>query len=127
MEKYITIGIIALSYIIEITPIKINPLSWLGSVFNKNLSNKIDNMQNQISDLSFSQDQMEIDTIRHRIIAVECLIRKGEKLKRWQFDSVFKDIDKWQGYHNKYPELNGIINVAIENIKDAYKNAKFDN
>lgn len=126
MEQYITIGIVVFAMLVEITPVKINPISWLGEIFNKKLSKKIDNMQNRITELAESQDFMEIDMIRHRILAIDTLIRKGEKLKRYQYESVFKDIDKWKEYHKKYPTLNGIIDVAIENIKEAFKKEKFD-
>lgn len=126
MKENIVIIIGILATLVEITPIKINPISWLGEILNKRLSNKIDEMQKNIYTLSEKQDYMEIDMIRHRILAIDTLIRKGEKLKRYQFESVFKDIDKWQWYHNKYKELNGMIDMAIENIKEAFKNEKFD-
>lgn len=119
MASYVTLGIIILMTVIEITPIKINPISWLGNKLNKDVIDKLHYLEEKV-------DMNDIDTIRNRILANETLIRKGEHLKMYQYKSIFKDIDKWRRYHIKYPELNGIIDVAIENITEAYKNEKFD-
>lgn len=119
MASYITLGIIIFVMLVEITPIKINPISWLGKKLNKDIMDKLHYLEAKV-------DMNDVDTIRNRILANETLIRKGEHLKLYQYKSIFKDIDKWREYHIKYPELNGIIDVAIENIIEAYKKETFD-
>ena len=126
MAGYISIGIVLFMALVEITPIKINPISWLGKHFNKELSNKIDTMQSEVKELKITTDMNDIDAVRSRIISNDMLIRKGEHLTLYQYNSIFKDITKWKNYHNDYPELNGMINAAIENIESAYKKEKFN-
>lgn len=116
---YITTAIIVLGMFIEIVPVKFSPLNWLGSRLHRDLNEKMDNLETHIDDI-------EIDAIRNRILSYDALIRKGEHLKQYQYKSIFCDIDKWVQFHKKYPELNGMIDVAIENIKEAYKREKFD-
>ena len=49
----------------------------------------------------------------------------NDAIKLHQYKTYYKDEDKWTMYHKKYPELNGKLDVAIENIKEHYKKAKF--
>lgn len=116
---YITTAIIVLGMFIEIVPVKISPLNWIGNRLHRDLNTKIDTLETHV-------DQIEIDTIRNRILSYDALIRRGEHLKEYQYKSCFCDIDKWRDFHLKYPQLNGMIDVAIENIKEAYKKEKFD-
>lgn len=115
MSGYITVGIIVFCMLIEITPIKINPIAWLGKMLNKHTNDKLDNLEIKV-------DKIDIETLRNRIASTATLIKNGGKLTEDQFKVIFKDIDKWNSYHSKYPDLNGIVNVSIEIIKEAYKN-----
>lgn len=119
MASYVTLGIVVFMMLVEITPIKFNPISWLGKKLNKDIMVKLHYLEAKV-------DMNDVDTIRNRILANETLIRKGEHLKLYQYQSIFKDIDKWRAYHEDYPELNGMIDVAIDNIIEAYKKEKFD-
>ena len=116
---YVTVGLIVFGMFVEIIPVKWSPLAWLGNRLHRDLNKKID-------ELEYHVDDIEIDAIRNRILSYDALIRKGERLKQYQYKSIFCDIDKWLKYHNKYKELNGMIDVAIENIREAYKKEKFD-
>ena len=103
---------------IELAPIKFSVLSWLGNRLHRDLYAKLDTLDKKI-------DQSDIDTIRNRILEYDARVRKGEHFKQYQYKNVFKDIDKWNQYHTKYPDLNGMIDVAIENITEHYKEETF--
>ena len=69
-----------------------------------------------------------IDALISRIDAFDMLCRTDinfDIIQLHQYDNIFIDIQKWNDYHIKYPELNGKLDVAIENIKEHYKKAKF--
>lgn len=119
MAEYVTLAIFVIGLFVEIAPVKINPISWLGKKLNKATLDKIEALERKVED-------NDIDTVRNRILANESLIRKGEHLKRYQYISLMKDIDKWNAYHLIRPELNGLLKIAIQNIEEAYKNEKFD-
>ena len=119
MSGYITLGVIVVSAFIEIVPIKFSPLAWLGNRLHRDLNAKMNDLETHV-------DKIEIDTIRNRILECDSAIRKGEHLKQYQYKAIFLDIGLWKSYHDKYKELNGMIDVAIENIKESYKNEKFD-
>ena len=82
----------------------------------------------KINDLEKIVDYNDIAVVRNRIVAFEQLCRLDENndsIKKYQYDNAYKDIDKWEDYHKKYPRLNGIIDMAIDNINEHYKSAKF--
>lgn len=107
---------------VEIIPIKFSPLKWLGNRLNGDV-------KEQLTELKTTVDYNDIDTIRHRIASFENLCRLDNlhtEIKRHQYIAAFKDIDKWNKYHEKYKDLNGELKVAIQNIEEAYKKAKFN-
>ena len=82
----------------------------------------------RINKLEEIVDQNDIDVVRNRIVAFEQICRldiNNDSIKKYQYDTAYKDITKWEGYHEKYKHLNGEINAAIENINEHYKKAKF--
>lgn len=112
------VGVLALIGI-EIAPIKFSILSWLGNRLHRDLFNKLDDLDKKI-------DQADIDNIRTRILDYDARIRKGEVIKQYQYKAIFKDIDKWVLYHEKYKDLNGMIDAAIENITQHFKEDPFE-
>lgn len=114
MTGYITIGIIVFCMLIEITPIKINPIAYIGKLLNKHTNDKLDNLEKIV-------DNNDIDTVRSRILANDKLLAMGETFREDEWNSLYKDIEKWNKYHEKYPELNGIIKLTIEHIEECYK------
>lgn len=135
MAGYITLGIIILGTLVEITPVKINPISWFGRHFNRDIDDKLKNFQDtynqnheevvtKLNETNERIDMNDIADIRTRIASIATIIKTGGEITEDQFNCVFKDIDKWNKYHEKYPDLNGIVNVSIEIIKEAYKRSE---
>ena len=111
---YITTAIIVLGMFIEIVPVKISPLAWLGKRLNKSTNDRLDKLEKKVED-------NDIDTIRNRILASEALLRKGEIFTEKQWENLYQDITKWSMYHETHKELNGFLKVVIENINVYYK------
>ena len=126
MEDYITLIILIVGVFVEIAPVKINPISYLGKLLTKDLHNKVDSLEKKVDSLEKTVDHNDIDTVRNRILANETLLRKAEHFTRYQYECLFKDIDKWNNYHEEYPDLNGLLKIAIKNIEETYKQERFD-
>lgn len=142
MAGYITLGVVILGMIVEITPVKINPISWIGKHFNKNIDDKLKEMQktyeknqeeilNKLNETNLRIDGTneridgtDIADIRTRIATIATIIKNGGLVTDDQYNCVFKDIDTWGKYHQKYPDLNGIVNISIEIIQEEYKKSK---
>ena len=127
--KYALEVLAILGISIEISPIKFSPFKWLGNKFNSDIKNDLNDLKKDLNSLKVQVDRNDIRTIRHRISSFENLVRLDKnknQLKLHQYATAFKDIDKWNRYHEQYPDLNGELKIAIENIEEGYKNAKFD-
>lgn len=95
----------------------------------KNNNRNYEELKKQVEELTIANDNNDIDTIRRSISAFDNMCRmdiNNDNIQKHFYITAFKDIDKWAEYHKKYPNLNGEMNVAIEYIKEHYKNAKFD-
>ena len=128
--KYLLEILAVLGVVVEITPIKFSPLKWIGNKINGDIKKELQEVKKDIKKLEYDADQRDIGTLRNRISSFENLCRldvEHTQLKQHQYVTAFKDIDKWNEYHNKYKDLNGELKIAIENIEQAYKTAKFDN
>lgn len=125
-----TLEIMALlGVVVEITPIKFSPIKWIGNRFNGDIKKELKEVKDDIKQLQIEADNRDIATIRHRISSFDNLCRldiEHSQIQRHQYISIFKDIDKWDKYHEKYKHLNGELILAIENIRECYKKAKFN-
>ncbi len=118
IQNNITGIVVILGMFIEIAPIKVNPLTYIGKKLGI-LLNGCDLIE-EINKINKKVDENDIATIKNRILAVEMLIRTKQNVSECQFKAVFKDIDKWNFYHTVYKNLNGELKNAIENIYKAY-------
>ena len=119
-----------LGVIIEITPIKFSPLKWIGNRFNSDIKKELENVKKDLNQLQTDVDYNDIGTIRNRISNFDCLCRldtEHNQIEQHQYVTAFKDINKWEKYHEKYEDLNGELKIAIENINEHYKKAIFKN
>lgn len=120
MAGYITLAIVILGVFVEISPIKINPIEWLGKKLNKTTLDKLKELEKIVDDNG-------IDAVRSRILANDALLAKGEIFTQDQWNCLYKDISKWGSYHEKYEDLNGIIKLTIAHIDECYKLQHYGN
>ena len=133
MEAIVTTLITAISSIIVAvltlrTNNKIKKISDLKEDFKSDMEATRKELLAKMETLEKTIDKNDIDAVRNRISAFDQLCRldvKHNSIQMHQYNTAFKDIDKWKIYHKKYPKLNGEIDVAISNIKDNYKMANF--
>ena len=93
---------------------------------NSRLNDNCDKIIDRLDMIETKTDMIDIANVRNRIVTFENLIRIQKKeIKYHQYKAIFEDIKKWKDYHEKYPNLNGMLNIAIEMIEDSYKVANF--
>ena len=116
MEQYIAYipGIILLlGVFVEIAPIKISPLSWIGDRVNRNTNSRIDDISSKLNDHIVSENRTEILNF-----ANECLTHKNHTKE--QFDYIMSTCDAYETYVEENHIKNGIINEAIKDIRTIY-------
>lgn len=133
------IAVIVLMSLVQIAPIKINPLSWLASAFgraiNRELIGKVDNLEKSIERVEVKQKQEEearledkAETARVRILRFnnELLLGTPRHTKE-SFDQVLDDITYYENYcehHENYK--NGKAVMAIKNVRRCYDKCQID-
>ena len=80
------------------------------------------NIKDEQKKLKKDIDLQDASTVRHRILSFDLLIRqsKSKHPDIFNFKNIIKDINKYDKYKQKYPELNGEANNAISHIYAKY-------
>ena len=117
---------------IQITPIKVNPWSWIarrvGRAMNKEITEKVESLEKKIGDLEDkidaeheSLDEYKARQSRIRILRFGDEIRNQQKHTKEHFDDIMQDIDNYEQYCNSHPEFkNGISVQTIKFIRNNY-------
>ena len=102
-------GIVALSAIIQITPIKLNPWSWIakkiGRAVNKELIDKVDNMESELKVMKNSQDERNAKNARTKILEFGDELYHDIKHSKESFDDILDIITEYEQYCKDHPDF----------------------
>lgn len=127
MEDLIAGAIAALGItsLIQISPIRINPWTWLGRkvgrALNGEVMDELKHLKGRMENMEAQNEQDKMDASRIRIL------RFGDECKRdvphseEHFNQVLDDIDRYESYCNTHPEYkNAKAVLTIAKIKEIY-------
>lgn len=138
----ITGVVLILMSLLEVSKIKINPWSWLGSVINKPIIERLDKQAQDIADLSqevtrvsekVAQVNQKVDedsaiSARYRILRFDDELLHGIRHTKEHFDQILVDIDIYEDFCDKNPYFkNNLAVMAISHIKTVYQKCSVDN
>lgn len=110
---------------VEISPIKINPLSdilgWIGKRLNKELNEKINSIEKEVQDISFKVDENEISRIRHEILSFANLCRQGLEHTKDDFLHIIEINEKYHKILDNRKLTNGVLDEEFLTIKKYYE------
>ena len=123
------VSLIAITGILEVSPIKVNPWSAIGKVINRpvldkqvELEKKIDLMDGKIEDVKDRQEESEVKAARMRIQRFADELYSNVKHSKEHFDLILMDITQYNNYCNTHPGfVNEKTKVAQEIITDIYE------
>lgn len=114
---------VVLASILEVSKIKINPWSWIGSVFNKEVVEKVDKIEKDIADVKKKVGESDAVNSRYRILRFDDELLHDVKHSKEHFDQILHDIDVYEKYCNEHKDFeNNIALMAIKHIKIVYQN-----
>ena len=127
-----------LSFVIEITPIKINPwtklLKWIGKLLNNETSEKVDGLIHKVDKLETKIEQVEIsqienekDRIRWEVLDFANSCRNGRKHTRDEFQHIVTLNTKYKALLKKTGDANGVFEDEYEFIHKIYEELKIIN
>lgn len=119
------------STFIEISPIKINPLSalfkWFGKQINGTLEEKLEQQTKTLDTIRDSVDDNEIDRIRWEILSFANSCRYGTHHSLEEFDHIIEIYEKYHQILDRRHLKNGKIDLEYAYIVDIYKNCQKEN
>ena len=126
-------GLALLLTAVQITPVKINPWSWIfekiGKAFSRAVLEKLGQQEKdlagvkkKVESIEERIDKGEADQCRQRILRFNDELLHNMEHSKEYFDNVLDDIDTYERYcktHENY--LNSKAEMAIANVKAVYK------
>ena len=105
------------SVFIEITPVKINPVSkflaWLGRKINSEVIAKVDRLETEMQ---------EAINCRYRILRFGDEVKHGTRHSQEHFEQILADIDAYEIYCKDHKDFkNNKTKVTTERILDVYR------
>lgn len=124
--------VLILMTLIQITPIKLNPWSWLGRcigrAINGEVLEKVDALSQDVKNNKADDDEQWASLSRSHILRFGDELLHGVAHSKEHFDQILLDISKYEKYCDTHPEyLNNIANATIHQIKKTYQKCLEDN
>jgi hypothetical protein len=124
--------ILALMTIIQISPIKFNPWSWIGRcigrAINGEVLEKVDALSTAVKKNKDDDDEQWASLSRSHILRFGDELLHGVGHSKEHFDQILLDISKYEQYCADHPEyLNNIAHATIKQIKKTYQKCLEEN
>lgn len=125
-------GLFILMTIVQISPIKIDPWTWIfraiGKLLNGEVLEKVDALSKDVKQNKEDDDEQWAMLSRSHILRFGDEILHGVSHSKEHFDQILLDITKYENYCESHPKfLNNIANATIKQIKDTYQKCLDEN
>ena len=114
------------SVFIEITPVKINPVSkflaWLGRKINSEVIAKVERLETEVQAMRKADGEQEAINCRYRILRFGDEVKHGTRHSQEHFEQILADIDAYEIYCKDHKDFkNNKTKVTTERILDVYR------
>ena len=118
--------VLAAMTVIQITPVKLDPWSWLakaiGKAINADVRAKLGEVEKRLDKHITVDDQRAADGNRTRILHFNNELVRNLKHTKEEFVEILAEIDAYEEYCRSHPEYpNNRAVIAIDNVRDVYK------
>ena len=112
-------AVIIIMTLIQITPIKINPWSWIakkiGRAINGEVLDEVQTVKKELADHKAKSEERHATLCRAHILRFGDDVLHGIPHSKEGYDNILLDIDSYEEYCDNHPGYKN--NVAIETIK----------
>lgn len=127
----ITLSIFIISIFIEISPIKISPITaffkWLSVKLNGETKEQLRIMSFQLSDISGRINMLEVNDMRSKILDFSNSCLNERKHTKDEFEHVIDLHTQYVETISKYNMKNGRVDLAFKYISDLYARSLQEN
>lgn len=125
-------GLAVLMTIVQISPIKLNPWSWIGRVIGRAINGevleKVDALSKDVKKNKADDDEQWASLSRTHILRFGDELLHGVAHSKEHFDQVMRDISKYEEYCDSHPNYrNGVAHATIQQIKKTYQKCLDEN
>ena len=118
--------LLILMTLIQVTPIKINPWSWIGRTIgraiNGELLTKVDNLSKELADHKEKSAERHATLCRAHILRFGDEVLHGVPHSKEAYDNILLDIDSYEEYCDAHPGYkNNVALATIKHIKKMYQ------
>ena len=118
--------LLILMTLVQITPIKFNPWSWIarsiGRAINSEVINKVDNLSNELADHKEKSEERHATLCRAHILRFGDEVLHGIPHSKEGYDNILLDIDSYEEYCDNHPGYkNNVALATIAHIKKMYQ------
>ena len=119
------VAVLALfSVVLEVTPVKINPWTWVlkgvGNRMNADIIKRLDEVEKQLKAQDAKIDNNEKDRIKYEILDFARSCRRKEQHTKEEFDHIFEQYDKYEVILAKLEQPNGKVTHAMKFVSSVY-------
>lgn len=116
------VGILAMcGVVIEITPIKLSPLRWLGNRLNADIKEDVNQLKYDLKKHVSDSEKKEMKNLRKQILEFSDNLTEGKKPSKDAFLNIFESIQEYHSIIDKYNLTNGVIDLEVDNIRKHYR------
>ena len=117
----LSILVIALS-LIEITPIHVYPLKWIGKRMNADLEAELKATADHIDKVEDKLDEHIAQSLRTKILSfMDDILNRGMQKTRSQWSEIIKACSEYERYIEENDLTNGDATEAIEFLHEEYQ------
>ena len=110
----ITAAVVILGMFVEIAPVKVSPLAWIGNRMNRDTNLKVDKME-------YKLDEHIADDMRSYILSFQKQLINHEPHTQEDFRRAYNMCDKYEKYIKDNNLQNSEIEDAIAYIRKTYR------
>lgn len=118
-------GLVLLSAVIQISPIKLNPWTWIakkiGRAINGEVLQKVDSLESDLKDMQKSQDERNAKNARTKILRFGDELYHDVKHSKEAFDDILDVITEYEQYCKDHPDFkNNRTERTVQHIEIIY-------
>lgn len=110
-------SVFGISFVIEKSPIKVNPLTMIKKFLVGDITDKIDDINKKIAKVDSKVDENEADRLRETILNYRKGLEMGMKMSEHEYEYLIKIYGK---YHDELKQ-NSFVTEVFTEIKELYK------
>lgn len=121
-----------ISVIIQISPIELNPWTYIarkiGRALNHDITEQVNNLDRSLKELRADYEMHEAVQTRSRILRFGDEVFHGDRHSKEHFEQVMADIKGYETYCREHPDFkNHVADANISRIQDVYQKALREN